>query len=1316
MAKAAAKAMAKAAVKAMAKEAKAMAKEDVRAMAKAKAAKAAAKAMAKAEAKAEKVEHARTDKNQRQRQQRLDSPHGMFLRATADESCGSRVDEIPAPVQQSTKLKAFDRWGCLMSDRAFAELTCFICGVTDCYDKFVDDAAKKTLHDPDQVPAVPRSFNMQELVQHLREHEKDSATAIQKVAESKHGDSAWAGASLLEAFKNPPRGGDHVLVDGDLHRVLPLPLSQRDLGLDVHPLRKYRVTSARTGVVQVVRRGNMTVRLPEPSVVSVTRTLSSGTGASPSESIERVQGRMRSWGNMVADCLATQAVSQGMSDTKVVMGLGGRAGEQDSPLRGESHRGGRGRHQYIDDEAGASSSDGDDVYPDGVVSETDVGMDGNVVGLIDNSPRERSSTSHACSGGHSPGDDSRGMEAARSIAKVKAMVTAPTVLLVLRLKTCDGVVADAYSFVYEARRRLWAGWIILRWLAGRHRWRYFMLGLSVEEPRFECVRRREGCGQGNCEVALLDQDATQMIQSSFRTCQFLDWLRAIPAAAKLLFQVETVMEVTLPCGNHSSIAQNGAHEKVDGVVFASRIASAVANVGKEALGAVVEEEDRVQVVTTERGVDVRDLDAGCFDSFVGIQGEAGALEVEDGRRTTPLHNSAAALWKLPFSICSPCSDKLRLSGSSRQPPIMPRWAVAQTNLGWQALQEIALLRGLGHILGDPDRPPALPRPQLLERRSISTGRTCGSQVLKVVPPGREREKRKPIWHHGITGSFVTLYQAAAVSDEHIEDLKKSRDGDQFQVVFAATRAAVMRNRHKLRILRVSRRVLLAFRSFFKFWHVNVHIPPSRRRPPSLLDHMDEQLLAVPAGVGDESEGVPNGILEKAVYASPVHNTPVADTAYAVTSRSQPLPIDQEDVEVGQFRAGDRVYVGEVDFGQLVDQRVDATKEATSCWNVRFADGHEAVVSADLLTRVGDEFAPHVSGVVDVEPASVQAADVHHAGLMSLGRKKKEEIERAATDEASEQTPPRVFVHTPQGELMSDFHCPSTTHALYGYQFPYHRGGNGNYKKREGQDAFHLHQGASEEALGAYQAEPLQRLIAISDNGYVLRALHLFGGLFATDSHYLLQETNRRQKREAIHRTLRLKSKVVDNCGSLDRLLQHVNEEVARLAGPKKDRQGIQGSHSAEGPAQVLKQALEYAGSSVIVSPIQRHRLQSAFFAKIMAQGPNDLFITVSPSDVHDIRISKLNGKPHVMLDFPCTWPDVWQRQNTAAGNGVAVARWFLRLATAFFDAILNFPIGARRARGSSILGAEVVGFDFTVEGENTFGWVAEGCGGVAGGL
>ena len=63
-----------------------------------------------------------------------------------------------------------------------------------------------------------------------------------------------------------------------------------------------------------------------------------------------------------------------------------------------------------------------------------------------------------------------------------------------------------------------------------------------------------------------------------------------------------------------------------------------------------------------------------------------------------------------------------------------------------------------------------------------------------------------------------------------------------------------------------------------------------------------------------------------------------------------------------------------------------------------------------------------------------------------------------------------------------------------------------------------------------------------------------------------------------------------------------------------------------------------------------------------------------------------------------------------------MARWFLRLATAFFDAILNFPIGARRARGSSILGAEVVGFDFTVEGENIFGWVAGGSGEVAGGV
>ena len=100
------------------------------------------------------------------------------------------------------------------------------------------------------------------------------------------------------------------------------------------------------------------------------------------------------------------------------------------------------------------------------------------------------------------------------------------------------------------------------------------------------------------------------------------------------------------------------------------------------------------------------------------------------------------------------------------------------------------------------------------------------------------------------------------------------------------------------------------------------------------------------------------------------------------------------------------------------------------------------------------------------------------------------------------------------------------------------------------------------------------------------------------------------------------------------------------------------------------------------APIQRYKLQSAFFATIAHRGAQDVFITISPSDVNDVRISKIassDGAPTIHIDVPATWPGVFERQKMCARSPVSVALWFRRVIHASLSAILNYPIDADKA-------------------------------------
>ena len=306
---------------------------------------------------------------------------------------------------------------------------------------------------------------------------------------------------------------------------------------------------------------------------------------------------------------------------------------------------------------------------------------------------------------------------------------------------------------------------------------------------------------------------------------------------------------------------------------------------------------------------------------------------------------------------------------------------------------------------------------------------------------------------------------------------------------------------------------------------------------------------------------------------------------------------------------------------------------------------------------------------------------------------------AAASEAGEPSLPNGDLWMPRSTDIkaSDYDNPDQYHGLYSYQYPFRRGGTGNFRSR----AIDL----DTLVCADYEPEPIRRLVNVSDSAYTERALLLYGGLFEKDWHFLCRETNRRQRRETISRSIRVPMGMESKVGgaTLDAIISQLQVNQKTIQAHKKNPSGSPlpaiGTDSTRA-ARSLMSLVEYVGKDAICSPMQRYKLGSNFISKIGWGGAQDIFITISPSDAHDIRLSKIGhhgADSNIEISYPNTWPGWFERAKHAADRPVATARWFRRMMEQVFSAILNFPLGALKARGACILGGVVTRFDFTIE-------------------
>ncbi|MDE0830482.1 MAG: hypothetical protein OSB03_14890, partial [Vicinamibacterales bacterium] len=811
------------------------------------------------------------------------------------------------------------------------------------------------------------------------------------------------------------------------------------------------------------------------------------------------------------------------------------------------------------------------------------------------------------------------------------------------------------------------------------------------------LRRCEGREGTILELALRGADVENVLRSGQSTLFDRLWPPGVDVRPAVTLCVESVVACR-PIGSPAT-----GTRAMEGVTIARLLKQHLTTPTSAHVAAAtvpMEDDDRyieldlatcytVAVVSCERDLDCRDLDAGAFDCFCGVQGEPGAIQRSGGddqnERTSSTDNSAAKLWSKRVAICQHCEKDLRLRDFSR-PPRLPRRAVANNlNLGWLVLEEIALQRRLGHLLGDPGRA-LLPHLTMVERSGVNTERVRGATYLKIVPPGREGEQKRPIWTKGIKGNFVSLKQASVVAEENSAQVAASGDADDVQVVFAAARCDVEKNRRFLEPLRLRRDVLNAWGGHYRVHGlVNQYQPcaiDDPAPPVSLVDGLDR----VTRNAGSAARHhVPDRFLDNAIYSKSRESQP--DTAYATTSKSALCAADKAELDnESRLEKGAVVTVappadgGVERMGVIVDPDVDLDGAHV---RVRFANEEEETVSVELVQTAGG-MTIHASGSVAVDAPRVDDNERLAASLQRF-RADQERVGGATVavqspgasndgDDPGSQAAPvpdgsNVFVHRCSEVLSSDFHSPSTTQGQNAYQYPWRRGGPGNFRYAEKKDAFEAVQGRDDDGWIAemFCPEPIHRPEPIGDNNYVERGLQLYGGLFDHDLTFLLRETNKCQRREVLYSTMRIPLRTVDRVGgeTLDSLLIGLEQEVQARASEgrhqaERARRGDRpfdpaashvkptgGGTDSRAAARELRRGMQYGGGTQMCSPIQRYKLQSAFFATIAHRGAQDVFITISPSDVNDVRISKIaspDGAPTIHIDVPATWPGVFERQ------------------------------------------------------------------------
>ena len=320
--------------------------------------------------------------------------------------------------------------------------------------------------------------------------------------------------------------------------------------------------------------------------------------------------------------------------------------------------------------------------------------------------------------------------------------------------------------------------------------------------------------------------------------------------------------------------------------------------------------------------------------------------------------------------------------------------------------------------------------------------------------------------------------------------------------------------------------------------------------------------------------------------------------------------------------------------------------------------------------------------------------------------KKAEAEKVSSAEEGELPLPNGDTWMPRSTDIkaSDYDNPDQFHGIYSYQYPFRRGGTGNFRAKEKRAPFETAVHALDDLTFAdYEPEPIRRLVNISDTAYTERAMLLYGGLFEKDWHFFCRETNRRQRRETMSRSIRIPMGLESKVGgtTLDGLISEFQQTLqAHKKNPSGSSLPPSVTTDSGRAARSVMSLVEWGGKDVICSPMQRYGLCSNFLSKIGWGGAQDLFITISPSDAHDIRLSKIghHGEaPRIEISLPRTWPGWFERAKHAADRPMATARWFHRMMTQFISTILNWAPDATRARGPCILGGEVTRYDFTIE-------------------
>ena len=393
---------------------------------------------------------------------------------------------------------------------------------------------------------------------------------------------------------------------------------------------------------------------------------------------------------------------------------------------------------------------------------------------------------------------------------------------------------------------------------------------------------------------------------------------------------------------------------------------------------------------------VEKLDCGPWDSFCGFQGEALAIECEDGADRTSADETLYMLWTdKRFTMCRKCSSVLSLEvdGSSSSPSL-PQNAIANgMNLGWQHLEQIAVLRRVRHVRCDT----LFPKTSLVENLGIATVRVRGGAVIKVMPEGRARDGR-PIFNRGISGNILSLLQESAVSAENGKLLEAAGYTDYVQVIFVMAEDDAKRVREKLRrreatglgMLRFDRKVMQRAGKFYHVWGLreSITVEEWKRWCASFPDH-----------------DIPESLLKNAVVISNSASAAALQpqTAYSVTSGSALDAAATEQAEsdaLAPLKCGETVVV-------KADQRlVTITGEPRGgVVTVTFADGKHREMAVDEVARDSDTLAAvDVSGAVEAKNGSGPADE---DALLRYALKRSADARPPPSDADA-----RVVIYTP----------------------------------------------------------------------------------------------------------------------------------------------------------------------------------------------------------------------------------------------------------------------------------------------------------------